>query len=91
MEFRMFKLIRSKNSIFNDGVPTGMKYSVEIEIDNHNPVECNPIYFRLFKKKTEAEDFIKQMKEMKEENENSCELYIKNNLSFIKMSFYKSH
>lgn len=91
MEFRMFKLIRSKDSIFNDGVPSGMKYSVEIEIDNHNPVECNPIYFRLFKKKTEAEDFIKQMKEMKEENENSCELYIKNNLSFIKMSYYKSH
>lgn len=85
MQFRILKLIRSKNSIFNDGVPTGLKYSVEVEIDNHNPIECNPIYFRLFKKKSEAKNFVEQIKEM---GDVEGELYVKNNLSFIQMQLY---
>ena len=84
-EYRIFKLIRSKNSIFNDGVPEGMKYSVEIEIDNESAVECNPIYFRLFAKKSEAEKFISEMKKMGDE----AELYVKNNLSYIKCGAFR--
>lgn len=79
IEYRIFKLIRSKNSLFNDGVPENMRYSVEIEIDNESPIECNPIYFRLFSKKSEAEKFISDVKNMGD----SAELYVKNNLHFI--------
>ena len=85
MEFRVFKLIRTKNSLFNDGVPKRMRYSVEVEITDKNSIDYNPIYFRLFENRKQAEEFIQSIKDMGENGE----LYVKNNLSFIQCNAYR--
>ena len=85
-EYRIFKLIRTKNSLFDDGVPASMKYSVEVEVDNESAIDCNPIYFRLFKKKEEAEKFIKEVKEM---GPMEGEVFVKENLSMMQCRHFR--